>query len=56
MADSAHEAKKVVLEEILPKARPGSIGFGGSMSVIETGVYECIKTLPEVEILDNYDR
>ncbi|MCE5245118.1 MAG: lactate utilization protein [Syntrophobacteraceae bacterium] len=52
LAADAAEAKQVVLEEILPKAAPKSISWGGSMTFMATGLYEALKNAPGMEILD----
>jgi len=56
MAGSADEAKKIVLEEIIPKSGAKSVGFGGSMTVIKTGLYDAVKKNSGMEVLDTYDR
>ena len=56
MADNGSEAKRIVLEEILPKTGPKSVAWGGSMTFLATGLYEAIKEDSGIEILDTFDR
>ncbi len=55
IAEDAAAAKKIVLEELLPKAGPKRISFGGSMTVVESGLYHELKEKSEYEIIDTYD-
>ncbi|MGC8718949.1 MAG: lactate utilization protein [Thermodesulforhabdaceae bacterium] len=52
---SKSAAKDLVMGEIVPSIKPASISFGGSMTVVETGVYEAVKNLAGVEVIDTYD-
>lgn len=56
LADNASEAKRIVLEEILPKTAPKSVSWGGSMTLMATGLYEAIKGDRRIEVLDTMDR
>lgn len=53
---SADEAKKIVLEDIISNSGATSVAFGGSMTVIKTGVYDAVKKHSDMEVLDTYDR
>ncbi|SFM84056.1 lactate utilization protein [Thermodesulforhabdus norvegica] len=55
VADTATEACHLVLNSIIPALNPGSISFGGSMTVVATGVYEELKKRSDIEIIDTYD-
>lgn len=55
-AESLAEAKRLVLEEILPKIGAKSVSWGGSMTFIASGLYEAVKALPGLEVLDPYDK
>ena len=50
------DACRVVLEDIIPAATPESISWGGSLTHIQTGIYDALKALPGVDILDTYDK
>jgi hypothetical protein len=43
LADNGAHAKEIVLNEILTKIEPKSISWGGSMTLIATGLYETLK-------------
>jgi L-lactate utilization protein LutB len=56
IAEDTAEAKKIVMEKILPAVGPKSVSWGGSMTHLATGIYEAIKGKPGLEILDTYDK
>jgi L-lactate utilization protein LutB len=56
IAKDAAEAKSLVLERILPATAAKSVSWGGSMTYLGTGIYEAIKGMAGLEILDAYDR
>ncbi|MBU2497531.1 MAG: lactate utilization protein [Proteobacteria bacterium] len=56
LARDRAEAKKIVLEEILPKLGAKSLSWGGSMTFLATGLYDTIKGMEGLDILDVYDR
>jgi hypothetical protein len=49
-------AKKVVMEQIFPGTRAKSVSWGGSMTFMASGIYDAIKKVPGLEILDTFDR
>ncbi|MBW1668917.1 MAG: lactate utilization protein [Deltaproteobacteria bacterium] len=56
VADNKADARRIVLEEILPKLGPKTISWGGSMTFQVTGLYEALKGMSGVEVLDTYDK
>ena len=56
LAQDRAEAKKIVLEEILPETGPKSVSWGGSVTFRSTGLYEAIKEMKGLEVVDAYDR
>ena len=56
LAQDVKEAKNIVKEQILPTLGAKSVSWGGSMTFLATGLYEEIKKMPGLEILDTYDR
>ena len=56
IAGDGAEARRIVLEEILPKLAPKSVAWGGSMTFGSTGLYEALKNLSDVQVLDTFDR
>ena len=55
-ASDGTDARRIVLEDIIPKLAPKSVAWGGSMTFGATGLYEALKNLPGVEVLDTFDR
>lgn len=55
-ASDGADARRIVLEDIIPKLAPKSVAWGGSMTFGATGLYEALKKLPGVEVLDTFDR
>jgi L-lactate utilization protein LutB len=56
LAADVGEARKIVREQILPTIGAQSVSWGGSMTFLATGLYEEIKKMPGLEILDAFDR
>lgn len=52
---SQKAAASLVLDKIIPKMKPKSISFGGSMTVVESGLYDKVKKLQKVKVIDTYD-
>jgi L-lactate utilization protein LutB len=50
------EAKKTVLKEILPKTGAKTISWGGSMTFMDTGLYQVLKDHPKLEVLDTFNK
>jgi len=56
IAKDASSAKNLVEKEIIPKIKPKSIAWGGSMTFMATGIYDSLKNSKDYEIIDTYDR
>lgn len=56
VAGTIDEARKIVLEEIIPKTGAKSVSWGGSASFVQTSLYETLKTSWDLEVLDTYDK
>jgi len=56
IAENAAAAKKIVLEEIIPKTDAMSIAWGGSMTFIATGLYEALKRNKKMKVIDTFDK
>jgi len=56
LADSAEDAKTVVLNDILPELAPRTVSWGGSMTFAATGLYELLRDSQEYECLDTWDK
>jgi len=56
VVQSAAEAKKIVLKDIIPKLSAESVSWGGSMTFIATGLYEALKNDKNMQVLDTFDK
>lgn len=56
MADSAADAKEVVLDKILPEIKPKSVSWGGSITLSDTGLYEYLRDSDEYDAIDTWDK
>ena len=56
VVENTAEAKKIVLEEIIPKTGAKSVSWGGSMTFITTGLYEALKNDKKMKVLDTFDK
>ncbi len=52
----ADAARTLVLEKMLPEAHARSVSFGGSTTLAAAGLPEAVKAVPELTVLDPYDR
>ena len=55
-AATKDEARRIVLEDILPDLNPRRISWGGSLTVVQTGLYQTLKDRSDLEVLDTFDR
>ncbi|MDD2390434.1 MAG: lactate utilization protein [Desulfobacterales bacterium] len=56
LANNASEARKVLLETIIPEIQPRTVSWGGSMTFTATGIYDAVKQYPGLELIDVYDK
>lgn len=56
VADNTEDAKKVVLEQIIPPTGAKSVSWGGSLTLISTGLYDALKEGTDMKVLDTYDK
>lgn len=56
LAENRDEAKKIVLEDIIPKTEAKSVSWGGSMTYLATGIYESLKDSKDFEVLDTFEK
>ena len=56
VANTAIEAKTLVLEKMIPKTAAKSISWGGSLTFIGAGIYDALKKSSDFDILDTYDK
>ena len=55
-ADSATHAKEVVASEILPKIEARTVSWGGSKTLMATGLCEHFREGDRYEVIDTFDR
>jgi L-lactate utilization protein LutB len=55
-AADAAAAHRVVMDEILPKCGARSVGWGGSMTVAGTGLFQAIQARADIEMVDTLDK
>ena len=51
-ASTIEGARRIVMEDILPKSQPKSISWGGSMTFAASGIYEAIVETREITLID----
>ena len=56
LAENRQAANQIVLEDIVPKLNVKTVSWGGSMTVIASGVYEALKNRTDLNVIDTYDR
>ena len=56
MADNEKAAYKIVLEDLIPQLSPRTISFGGSMTVVNSGLYQQLLENSDAVILDTLDK
>jgi len=49
-------AHRIVMDEIVPQCGARSIGWGGSMTVVGTGLYQTVKARTDIEMVDTLDK
>jgi L-lactate utilization protein LutB len=56
LANDKTDAQNIVLEKILPGLGAKTVSWGGSMSVVASGLYQRLKDDPELDALDTFDK
>jgi len=56
LAEDQEEAREIVLENILPGTGAQSISWGGSGTFLSTGLYERLRDMDDLEVLDTFDK
>lgn len=55
VVDSLEAAHETFMEKILPASGAKKVGFGGSMTVVKSGLYQSLKEQPDLEVIDTID-
>jgi len=56
IAENGEAAVKIVGETVLPAVRPRIVSWGGSMTLIETGLLDSLRADPSFEVIDTADK
>lgn len=56
LADDSAAAHRIVMEEILPATGARSIGWGGSLTAVGTGLFQTLQHRKEIEMIDTLDK
>ena len=54
LADNPKDAKRIVMEEILPGIAPQTVSWGDSMTLHATGILEEIRRRPDIDVLETF--
>ncbi len=55
-AANVSEARSIVAEEIFPKTGAASVSWGGSMTLMSSGLVEHFKSLEGIQVIDTFDK
>ena len=56
LAATAEEARRLVIDTLLPGLSPASVSWGGSLTFTATGLYDLLKIRTDIKVLDTYDK
>ena len=56
IAENKEDAQKIVLEELIPRLKPQTVSWGGSMTFIGSGLFESLLDRPDLTIWDTFDK
>ena len=56
IAADLNEAKRIVLEKMIPEMNPKSLAYGGSMTVVNSGLYDALKSAKDMDVIDTLDK
>ncbi|MFK5952130.1 MAG: lactate utilization protein, partial [Desulfobacterium sp.] len=52
IAETIDKAKEIVTQEIIPRSKPETISWGGSMSFMETGITQALETMDGINVIN----
>ncbi len=55
IAESLEDAKNLALKEIIPACKPGTITFGGSQTLAQSGLLAALREQKKIKIMDTLD-
>ena len=56
IAENKADAHKIVLEDLVPRLKPQTVSWGGSMTFIGSGLYKSLQAESNLEIWDTFDK
>ncbi len=56
LAGDVQEAKRIVVQEILPETGAKSVSWGGSTTLVNMGLLDDLKNLEGIEAIDTFDK
>ena len=56
VVDNAAQARDLVTERMLPEIKPQSVSWGGSMTFVQTGLYESLKERAGLQVIDTFEK
>jgi L-lactate utilization protein LutB len=56
IAEDSAAAHRIVMEEILPACGARSIGWGGSLTVVGTGLFQTLQSRKDLDMIDSLDK
>ena len=56
LASSLQDVRSIVMETLLPRIKPASISWGGSMTFVASGLYADLKENQTITVLDTFDK
>lgn len=56
LADDSAAAHRIVMEQILPASGAKSVGWGGSLTAVGTGLFQTLQGRKEIEMIDTLDK
>ena len=56
LAEDENQARDMVLKEIIPKIKPKSLSWGGSMTFVSSGLHDALKKDKHYEVLDTFNK
>ena len=56
VAESLQDVRSIVMDTLLPRIKPTSISWGGSMTFVASGLYDELKNSQSMTVLDTFDK
>jgi L-lactate utilization protein LutB len=56
LVENCHQARKIAIEEIIPRTQAKSVAWGGSMTYLATELYTILKNDEHLTVIDTFDK